>query len=393
MGSSCPNSAGCADGDRRRLPLHSCHETAPRPPQNPNADASSRRPGSVPGPSTVGPSTAAPRPPAAAAPRRGRSDPGRRRDGHDAVRSGSPVRRSARGLEPRPPDVVRRIHRGYLDAGSRILLTNTFGGNRLRLALHGHERRVDEFNRTAAILLRAEVDAAGGTALVAGDIGPTGEIMAPLGTLDEDDAVDAFAEQAAALIAGGVDLIWIETMSDLEEIQRRDRGRPPAPGIPIIATMTFDTRGRTMMGVSPEQAVGRSPNGAPTRSAATAATGPTRSCASSSGCTRPRRRALVAKSNAGMPVLVDMRAVYRPEPGHDGRPASTMRDAGARIVGAAAAARRHQPLALDLDFASGREGELLVQTAGRAARFTWMRAPTPWDSMRLAVLTVSPQRS
>src|SRR6187397_2303186 len=100
------------------------------------------------------------------------------------------------------PDVVRRIHRGYLDAGARIVLTNTVGGNRRRLALTGHERRVEEFNRTAAILLRSEIQAAGGTALAAGDIGPTGEIMAPLGTLDEHDAVDAFAEQAAALIAG-----------------------------------------------------------------------------------------------------------------------------------------------------------------------------------------------
>ena len=113
------------------------------------------------------------------------------------------------------PEVIRRIHRGYLDAGSRIVMTNTFGGNRLRLALHGLSARVDELNRTAAILARAEVRAAGDTALVAGDIGPSGEIVAPLGTLDYEIAVDVFREQAASLVAGGVDLIWIETMSDL----------------------------------------------------------------------------------------------------------------------------------------------------------------------------------
>ena len=152
-------------------------------------------------------------------------------------------------------EVVRRIHRGYLDAGSRIVMTNTFGGNRLRLRLHGLDPRVTELNRTAAILVRAEVDAAGGHALVAGDIGPSGEIMAPLGTLEEDEAIDVFAEQAAALIAGGVDLIWIETMSHLSEIRAAIRGaRRASPTIPIIATMTFDTRGYTMMGVSPEQA-------------------------------------------------------------------------------------------------------------------------------------------
>src|SRR6478672_2586045 len=154
------------------------------------------------------------------------------------------------------PDVVRRIHRGYLDAGSRIVMTNTFGGNRLRLALHGLEGQVAELNRTAAILLRAEVDAAGGRALVAGDIGPTGEIMAPLGTLEQAEAEDVFAAQAAALIAGGVDLIWIETMSHLSEIEAAINGvRRASPGIPIVATMTFDTRGFTMMGVSPEAAV------------------------------------------------------------------------------------------------------------------------------------------
>ena len=154
------------------------------------------------------------------------------------------------------PDLVRRIHRGYLEAGSQIVMTNTFGCNRLRLALHGLDSRVAELNQTAAILLRAEVDANGGEALVAGDIGPSGAIMAPTGTLDYDDAVDLFAEQAEALVAGGVDLIWIETMSDLPEIKAAIQGvRRVAPGIPLIATMTFDTRGRTMMGVTPEQAV------------------------------------------------------------------------------------------------------------------------------------------
>ena len=98
--------------------------------------------------------------------------------------------------------------------------------------LHGLEDRVDELNRTAAILLRCEVDAAGGTALVAGDIGPSGEIVEPLGTLDHDEAVDVFREQAASLVAGGVDLIWIETMSDLNEMRAAIEGvRQVSPGI------------------------------------------------------------------------------------------------------------------------------------------------------------------
>ncbi|HEV7809439.1 MAG TPA: homocysteine S-methyltransferase family protein [Candidatus Limnocylindrales bacterium] len=234
------------------------------------------------------------------------------------------------------PEVVRRIHRGYLDAGSRIVMTNTFGGNRLRLRLHNLDSRVDELNRTAAILLRAEVDAAGGRALVAGDIGPSGEIMAPLGTLADDEATDVFRQQAAALIAGGVDLIWIETMSHLSEIEAAIRGaRQASATIPIIATMTFDTRGHTMMGVSPEQAAQ-----ALLAAGADAIGG---NCGNGPDELQPviekmhvvaPDAVLVAKSNAGMPELIDLRAVYRADP-------STMADAGlgfhtagARIIGA-----------------------------------------------------------
>jgi 5-methyltetrahydrofolate--homocysteine methyltransferase len=234
------------------------------------------------------------------------------------------------------PDVVRRIHRGYLDAGSRIVMTNTFGGNRLRLRLHGLDTRVAELNRTAAILLRAEVDAAGGRALVAGDIGPTGEIMAPLGTLDPDEAEDVFAEQAAALIAGGVDLIWIETMSHLSEIQAAIAGvRRASERIPIVATMTFDTRGHTMMGVSPEAAV--------TALAAAGADAIGGNCGNGPDELLPvieKMHAvapdvvLVAKSNAGMPELVDLRAVYRAEPATMAEAGLAFRDAGARVIGA-----------------------------------------------------------
>src|SRR6476620_4274088 len=233
-------------------------------------------------------------------------------------------------------EIVRRIHRGYLDAGSRIVMTNTFGGNRLRLALHGLEGRVAELNRTAAILLRAEGDAAGGRALVAGDIGPTGEIMAPLGTLDEDEAVDVFAEQATALIAGGVDLIWIETMSHLSEIGAAIAGvRRASAGIPIVATMTFDTRGYTMMGVSPEAAV--------TALAAAGADAIGGNCGNGPDELLPvieKMHAiapdvvLVAKSNAGMPELVDLRAVYRADPATMAEAGAGFRAAGARIIGA-----------------------------------------------------------
>ena len=233
------------------------------------------------------------------------------------------------------PDIVRRIHRGYLDAGSQIIMTNTFGGNRMRLSLHGLQDRVAELNQTAAILLRSEVEAAGGTALVAGDIGPTGAILAPTGTMEYDEAVDIFAEQAAALVAGGVDVIWIETMSDLNEIKAAIEGvRRVSPGIALITTMTFDTRGHTMMGVSPEQALAHLTAWGADAVGGNCGNGPDELIAvvqrmQAAGPMVP----LVAKSNAGMPELVDMRAVYRADPKTMARAALTMRDSGARIVG------------------------------------------------------------
>ena len=153
-------------------------------------------------------------------------------------------------------------------------------------------------------------------ALVAGDIGPTGSIMSPLGTLEFDEAVDVFAEQAAALVAGGVDLIWIETMSDLEEIHAAIEGSAASrPEIPIIATMTFDTRGHTMMGVSPERAVRALAEWGADAIGGNCGNGPDEIIPV---IAKMRAAApdvlLVAKSNAGMPELVDMKAVYRAEP-------------------------------------------------------------------------------
>jgi methionine synthase I (cobalamin-dependent) len=234
------------------------------------------------------------------------------------------------------PEVIRGIHRGYLDAGSQIILTNTFGGNRMRMELHGNEHRVAELNGAAAALLRAEVEAAGSRALVAGDIGPSGSIMAPMGTLTPEEAVDLFAEQAAALVAGGVDVIWIETMSALEEIQAAIQGvRQVAPEIPLITTMTFDTRGHTMMGISPERAAHALAEWGADAIGGNCGNGPdellpviAKMRAAEPGVV------LVAKSNAGMPELVDMRAVYRAEPALMADYAGQFRDAGASIIGA-----------------------------------------------------------
>jgi 5-methyltetrahydrofolate--homocysteine methyltransferase len=231
--------------------------------------------------------------------------------------------------------IVRQIHRAYLDAGARIILTNTFGGNRLRLSLHGNERHVGEVNQMAAVIARAEVEASGTNALVAGDIGPTGSLMFPMGLLEFDEAVDVFAEQARALIAGGVDVIWIETMSDLEEIHAAITGvRRVAPEIPIIATMTFDTRGHTMMGVAPEAAAAALLAMGADAIGANCGNGPDEILPVIVAMRAAAPDAvLVAKSNVGMPTLIDGRAVYDTGPAEMARRALEMRAAGADIVG------------------------------------------------------------
>src|ERR1700679_388248 len=113
------------------------------------------------------------------------------------------------------PEHIAELARAFIEAGADIILTNTFGGTRYRLKLHKAADRVAELNEKAAAIARAEADRAGRTVLVAGSIGPTGEILEPLGALSLDDAREAFAEQAAALARGGVDILWIETMSSV----------------------------------------------------------------------------------------------------------------------------------------------------------------------------------
>ncbi len=153
------------------------------------------------------------------------------------------------------PDAVRALHRSYVDAGADLILTNTFGGSAVRLRREGLNEQAAAVNRTAARLAREVAESAVGRAVwVVGDIGPTGQMIAPLGDLAYEDAATAFAEQARALADGGVDVVLIETMSDLNEVQAAIEGVRKVTDLPLLVTMSFDTKGRTMMGVKPERA-------------------------------------------------------------------------------------------------------------------------------------------
>jgi 5-methyltetrahydrofolate--homocysteine methyltransferase len=228
---------------------------------------------------------------------------------------------------------VRVIHRGYLDAGAQIILTNSFGGTPFRLKLHNLQSQTFELNRAAAELARAE---AGERAVVAGSIGPSGELFEPMGALTHDAAVEGFAAQVAGLAAGGVDVLWIETMSDLNEVRAAVEGaRRAAPDLPIVATMTFDTRGFTMMGVSPAEAI--EALGALELAAVggNCGNGPAEIEAVIYAMHEARPDIpLIAKSNAGMPEIVDGQAVYSGTPDVMADYARRVRAFGATIVGA-----------------------------------------------------------
>ncbi len=150
------------------------------------------------------------------------------------------------------PALVAEVHREYIEAGSQIIQTNTFGANRYKLARHGLEQQVEQINRAGVELVRRVIYASFKPVLIAGDVGPLGVRLAPFGRVKPEQAHIAFAEQIGALVNAGIDLLIIETMSDLLEIHEAiQAAREIAPELPIIASMTFTRDDRTLLGDSP----------------------------------------------------------------------------------------------------------------------------------------------
>ena len=152
------------------------------------------------------------------------------------------------------PDLVLGVHLDYIRAGAEMITTNTFGANRVRLAGYGLEGQVRPINVQGVKIARNAREIAGVPVLIAGDIGPTGKPLEPVGPLSEREALDAFREQVDALLAGGVDLFVVETMSDPRELALAVRAVREACRLPVIAQMSFSAEGRTLMGVSPREA-------------------------------------------------------------------------------------------------------------------------------------------
>ena len=147
-------------------------------------------------------------------------------------------------------DRIRALHQGFVDAGSDLFLTNSFGGTSFRLKLHKFESRVFELNKASGIIAREVADNSDRLVIVAGAMGPTGEMIEPLGLMTPSEATNAFKAQAEGLVEGGVDVLWLETMYSMEELEAALDAVKDF-GLPICATMSFDTAGKTMMGVTP----------------------------------------------------------------------------------------------------------------------------------------------
>src|SRR5579872_3310970 len=230
------------------------------------------------------------------------------------------------------PDRIESLHQAFVDAGADIILTNSFGANRRRLTLHKLEGRTRELNRLAAQNARKVADRAGRPIVVAGSVGPTGDLLAPLGPLSEDEAIDVFAEQIEGLLEGGADVAWIETMSAPEEM----RAAALAAGrrrMPYTITASFDTAGRTMMGVTPAafSELVEAFDPAPLAYGANCGVGASDLLASILGM--GPGAPLIAKANAGVPQWRGAHIHYSGTPELMQRYAALAVDCGARIVG------------------------------------------------------------
>lgn len=233
------------------------------------------------------------------------------------------------------PDRVAALHRGFVDAGADIILTNSFGGTRHRLKLHHAQDRVHALNRKAAEIARSVADQAGRKVIVAGSVGPTGELLQPLGALTYEEAVDAFAEQIEGLKAGGAEVAWIETMSAPDEIRAAAEAAIRV-GLPYTYTGSFDTAGRTMMGLAPKDIHGVADGlgDAPAAVGANCGVGASDTLAALLDMSGAKPEAtIVVKGNCGIPEFRGTEIHYSGTPELMADYARLAVDAGARIVG------------------------------------------------------------
>lgn len=233
------------------------------------------------------------------------------------------------------PDRIELLYRQSVEAGCDLFLTNSFGGNAARLKLHGAQGRARELSRISAEIGRDVADRAGRPVVVAGSVGPTGEIMAPMGALTHELAVEIFHEQAEGLKEGGADVLWLETISAPEEYRAAAEAFSLA-GMPWCGTMSFDTAGRTMMGVTSADlaALVEKLANPPMAYGANCGVGASDLLRTVLGfVAQGSERPIIAKGNAGIPKYHDGHIHYDGTPALMAEYAVLARDAGATIIG------------------------------------------------------------
>lgn len=233
------------------------------------------------------------------------------------------------------PDRIRALYQGAVDAGSDLFLTNSFGGNSSRLKLHDAGHRAAELSRIAAELGREVADKAGRPVIVAGSVGPTGEIMEPMGPLPYEAAVEIFHEQAEGLKEGGADVLWVETISDANEFKAAAEAFGRAD-MPWCGTMSFDTAGRTMMGLTSAQMVKlvRGLAHQPLAFGANCGVGASDLLRTVQGFVAAEPKVpLIAKGNAGIPKYHEGHIHYDGTPDLMADYAEMARNSGATIIG------------------------------------------------------------
>jgi 5-methyltetrahydrofolate--homocysteine methyltransferase len=233
------------------------------------------------------------------------------------------------------PENITKLHQDFVDAGADIILTNSFGGTRQRLKLHNAQDRVHALNKRAAEIARAVADKAPRKVIVAGSVGPTGELLIPLGAMSYEDAVDAFVEQMEGLKAGGADVAWIETMSSPDEIRAAAEAAVKV-GLPYVYTGSFDTAGKTMMGLAPKDIHGVASDigDGPIAVGANCGVGASDILATLLSMTEADPNAtVVVKGNCGIPEFRGEKIYYSGTPPLMAEYAHIAINAGARIVG------------------------------------------------------------
>ena len=233
------------------------------------------------------------------------------------------------------PTAIEEVLEEYAAAGANLITTNTFGGTRGRLQMHGLEDRLFELNKAGAEIARKVADRHPGC-FVMGDVGPSGELMEPMGTMTIDEAQALFADQIKALVAGGVDAILIETMSDLQEVEAAVKAaKEVAPELPVIVTFSFDTNMRTMMGVKPEVAVKTLAAEGVRIIGANCGRGVDEMRIIAKELTGARTQGvfIITQSNAGLPKLVGGDFVYDGTPEEMAKYAQEMKELGVNVIG------------------------------------------------------------